>query len=116
MIKDQPSGLLGVLLDSTAEFGDRHDAAMDLGAFDEARVEEAPARLACDAGTDDDLADACGESLAEIWCRRGDVTPDILTRLTPVSLHIALGTMQALAPQVAAKADAILAMGKTTDG
>jgi hypothetical protein len=104
----QPSGLIQVLLDVRAEFGDRHDAAMDLGAFDETEVEEALARLACDVGTDDDLADACGESLAEIWCRKGDVTRDVLTKLTPPSLRTARATMQAHAPDLAAKADRIL--------
>jgi len=105
MMNRQPSGLILVLLDKAADFGDRHDAAMDLGAFDEVSVEEALARLACDLDTDDDLADACAESLAEIWCRRGDFTRDILTRLTPVSLSTALATMRARSPLLAAKAD-----------
>lgn len=115
-MKGQPSGLIQVLLDIGAEFGDRHDAAMDLGAFDEVSVEEALARLACDKGTDDDLADACGESLAEIWCRKGDVTRDILIRLTPVSLRVALGTMQELCPLLAAKADSVLRADEQKSG
>jgi hypothetical protein len=104
----QPSGLIQVLLDTGAEFGDRHDAAMDLGAFDEEGVEEALARLACDEGINDDLADACGESLAEIWCRKGDFPREILTRLTPASLRSALATMRASSPSLAAKADSTL--------
>jgi hypothetical protein len=111
MMKGQPSGLIQVLLDNGAEFGDRHDAAMDLGAFDEVSVEEALARLACDKGADDDLADACAESLAQIWCRKGDVTRDVIDvmiRLTPVSLRVALATMRECSPLLAAKADSIL--------
>jgi hypothetical protein len=107
-MKGQPSGLIQVLLDLRAEYGDRHDAAMDLGAFDEKSAEEALALLACDLGTGEDLADACGESLAEIWCRKGDVTRDVLTRLTPASLWIALATMRASSPELAVKADSIL--------
>lgn len=107
-MKEQPGGLIQVLLNVEAEFGDRHDAAMDLGSFDEESVEEALAHLACDPGTDDDLADACAESLAEIWCRKGDVTREVLTSLTPVSLRIALATMRACSPHLSAKADSIL--------
>jgi len=107
----QPSGLIQVLLDVDAEYGDRHDAAMDLGAFDEKSVEEALARFACDEDGDKDLADACAESLAEIWCRKGDVSREVLMKLTPVSLRIALPTMQALCPDLAAKADRILGGG-----
>jgi hypothetical protein len=116
MMKGQPSGLIQVLLDNEAEFGDRHDAAMDLSAFDDVSVEEALARLACDKGTDDDLADACAESLAEIWCRKGDVTRDVMIRLTPVSLRAALATMRECSPLLAAKADGILRADEQKSG
>lgn len=36
----QPQGLISVLLDENAEYGDRDDAAMDLGAFDEPQAED----------------------------------------------------------------------------
>jgi hypothetical protein len=108
---EQPRGLIQVLLDAGAEFGDRHDAAMDLGAFDGEEVEAALALLACDTSTDPDLADACGESLAEVWCRKGHFEQDVLTRLTPEALHIALGTMRAHDPRLAAEADGILGRG-----
>ena len=103
----QPAGLIQVLLDPNAEFGDRDDAAMDLGAFDEIEVEKALAEVACDAAKEA-LADSCGESLAEIWCRRGHVTQDILIKLTPVSLRIAVATLEALCPPLAIEADNIL--------
>ena len=32
---EQPQGLVAVLAHRASEFGDRHDAAMNLGAFDE---------------------------------------------------------------------------------
>jgi hypothetical protein len=104
----QPGGLIRVLLDAGAAFGDRLDAAIDLGDFDEAEVEAVLTRLACDADTDDELLDACGESLADIWCRKGDIPREVVTRLTPTSLRIALATMQARAPDLAAKAEGIL--------
>jgi hypothetical protein len=106
-MSEQPTGLIRVLLDANAEFGDRHDAAMDLSAFDGDRVEEVLAQLACDERVDEGLADACGESLAEIWCRKGAVTSQIFIKLTPVSLRTALATLRACSPVLAAEAECI---------
>jgi hypothetical protein len=108
MKMEQPAGLIEVLLDASADIGDRHDAAMDLGDFDEEAVERALADLACDCGADENLADACGESLAEIWCRRGYLTEEILIRLAPVSLRIAMATLLALCPPLATSANEVL--------
>lgn len=107
-MSSQPSGLIQVLLDEKAEFGDRHDAAMDLGAFDTEGAEEALARLACDEVADEDLADACGESLAEIWCRKGSITQAILVRLTPESLQTTLARLRVGSPSLTADAENIL--------
>ena len=107
-MNSQPSGLIQVLLDDKAEYGDRHDAAMDLGAFDTEGVEEALARVACDEAIDEDLADACGESLAEMWCRKGNVTQAVLVRLAPASLQTALATLRSCAPNLAADAENML--------
>ena len=101
-VTNQPAGLIEVLLNQDAEFGDRDDAAIDLGAFDEIDAENALAQVACDETADENLADSCGESLAEIWCRKGRVTGDIIGRLTPVARRIATGTMEALCPALAA--------------
>ena len=107
-MNEQPRGLIQVLLDERAEYGDRHDAAMDLGAFDSAEIEEALARIACDGLADDDLADACGESLAEVWCRNGSITQVVLIRLTPAGLQAALATLRLCSHTLAAEADDIL--------
>ena len=104
-MSSQPAGLIQVLLDESAEYGDRHDAAMDLGAFDTQPVEDALSRVACDATAHEGLADACGESLAEIWCRRASVTNEVLVRLTPLSLRTALATLRACSPDLAADAE-----------
>jgi hypothetical protein len=42
---EQPQGLIGVLLDTEAELGDRDDAAMDLAGFDEPEAIEALTRV-----------------------------------------------------------------------
>jgi hypothetical protein len=104
----QPGGLIKVLLDPEAEFGDRQDAAMDLAVFDDEAVEQALARIACDTSSDDDLADSCGESLAEIWSRKNLVNQQVLVELAPVSLRIALATLQSCSPELASQAEAML--------
>jgi hypothetical protein len=63
---------MSVLLDPNLEHGDRDDAAMDLGQYDDPEAEEALARVACDENADVYVADSCGESLGQIWCRRND--------------------------------------------
>jgi len=70
----QPQGLISVLLNSNAEYGDRDDAAMDLGSFDDPQAEDALLKVALDSSTDPDLADRCRESLMEIQRRKNNVT------------------------------------------
>ncbi|MUV14157.1 hypothetical protein [Noviluteimonas gilva] len=109
----QPEGLIDVLLDQSAEVGDRDDAAMDLGAYDGEDVEAALAQVACDPATDEMIADSCGQSLAELWCRKGRVNDAILVRLTPASLRISLALLEARAPDLAAEAERLLNPGAT---
>jgi hypothetical protein len=111
-----PAGLISVLLDSTAEFGDRDDAAMDLSRFDDPEAEAALAHVACDPGADNELADSCGESLAEVWCRRGRIEPTIVLALTPAAWTIALATLRTCSPRLASEAEEfrVQASGKTS--
>ena len=67
----QPEGLIGVLLNKSAETGDRHDAAMDLALYDDPHVEEALLQVALDDTEDELIADAVGESLSQVWKRAG---------------------------------------------
>jgi hypothetical protein len=59
------------MCDATAPLGDRHDAAMDLGAFDTSEVEEALLEVIFNFSEDEEVADAAGESLSSIWARSG---------------------------------------------
>lgn len=95
----QPRGLISVLLDEEAELGDRDDAAMDLGGYDEAEAEEALMSVACRPGTDPLLAETCGESLGEIWSRRVALNRDGLKRLARVAKDSALGVIEARRPE-----------------
>ena len=80
---NQPRGLLAVLADSSGKFGDRHDAAMDLGAFDEPEVEAALLAVASEQTQDPDIADAARESLRQIWLRQGKAWPKIVASMHP---------------------------------
>jgi hypothetical protein len=107
--------LIKVLLDEDAELGDRDDAALDLAKYDDPDAEAALAQIACADRPDDDLADTAGQALAEIWCRRGRVSPNVLLKLCPISLEIALGTMQALCEEVAVSAREYLGTAGSSD-
>ena len=66
---NQPEGLISVLNDLSAPFGDRGDAAMDLGAYDEALP--TLVAIAGREGEDPDIVEDCGESIGDIWKRTG---------------------------------------------
>lgn len=99
MVK-QPQGLISVLLDSSNEFGDRDDAALDLSLYDEPEAEAALAQIATDATNDEDLADTCGESLAEIWLRKGCVDREVFARLSPASKRVVILMLEASRPDL----------------
>ncbi len=97
----QPEGLICVLLDKDAEYGDRDDAAMDLAAYDEPEAESALIKVACDPEVYEGLADSCGESLGEIWVRRDATDKSIFKKLTPTAARILLGVLEANSPRLA---------------
>ena len=63
--------LIRVLQDKSIDIGVRHDAAMDLEIYDEPRVLEALIRAAKDAEEHEMILDSCGESIKNIWVRKG---------------------------------------------
>ena len=81
----QPEGLISVLLDLDAEFGDRDDAAMDLGGFDEPAAEEALLKVVLSGDEDEDIADRAGESLWQIWTRKGKNDPTVVALMHPAA-------------------------------
>ncbi len=85
---EQPEGLIRLLFDPEAEYGDRDDAAMDLAAYDELEAEAALVEVASNSATDPELADTCGESIAEIWERKNKLDLDVFKRLTPPARRI----------------------------
>lgn len=81
----QPAGLISVLSDSSAPFGDRCDAALDLGSFDDPEAEAALLNVVMDQQSDADLADNAGNSLWEIWSRSGKVSQAVVARMHPAA-------------------------------
>jgi len=81
----QPGGLIAVLLDTSAEFGDRSDAAMDLGAFDEPAAEEALLTIVQSETEDEGIVDSAGESLWQVWTRKGKYDAEMVARMHPAA-------------------------------
>ncbi|QNN69441.1 hypothetical protein [Thermomonas carbonis] len=80
---NQPAGLITVVLNQAAPFGDRHDAAMDLGEYDEPEAEAALLQLVQDQSVDPDIADAAGESIWSIWSRQDRSEPALIESFHP---------------------------------
>lgn len=78
---EQPKGLISVLISESATIAERDDAAMDLADYDAREAEQALLDVANDPRSPEILLATCGESLAEIWCRRESALPALFTEL-----------------------------------
>jgi hypothetical protein len=77
---DRVTQLIDVLLDESADIAERDDAAIDLGEYDDDRALAALAQVAV--MTDSEiLASSCGESLAQMWIRKGSFDPQTVHSL-----------------------------------
>ena len=109
----QPQGLIEALLNSEAPFGDRHDAAMDLGMYDEAEAEAALLAVACDTATARMLAEECEGSLVEIWARRREFNASALSGLSGETLLRACKLIAARMPEWREHVESVLRGGAT---
>lgn len=91
--------LIRALLDPNVEFGDRDDIAMALGSHDDPEVEAALMAIATDQEEDEDLADSCGESLAEIWGRRETFDASWFDELVPEAFIVAKTMLSGMHPE-----------------
>ena len=80
---EQPAGLLSVLVDGAAEYGDRSDAAMDLSGYDQPEVEEALFHVILDPKEDNLLIDEAGHSLWVIWKRKSKWDTTMIEQMPP---------------------------------
>jgi hypothetical protein len=95
----QPEGLITVLLDRNAPFGDRDDAAMDLAAYETPEAENSLTSVVLDRTEDDDLVDRAAESLADIWTRTRRFDRDVFARLPDAATPVFLAMLDERWPQ-----------------
>lgn len=94
-----PEDLLACLLDKSVEFGDRDDAAMELGRFDLPWVEEGLMCVVTDHDEDEMIVDSAAESLFEIYLRQErQVDAATVARMHPAARPFFDGSRSAQAP------------------
>ncbi len=98
-VSEQPQSLIAVLLDRNVDYAERDDAATYLVPFDEPEAEQALFGVASDFSEDDDIAESCGECVAEIWCRNNILSLDKLRKLKPAALELAIGIIVVRRPE-----------------
>ena len=94
-----PYSYVDKLLDRSGGWAIRDDYATFMIDYDEPEVEEALFRVASDPTEEDDMAESCGEAVAEIWCRKGTLKIDALRKLNPAALEEALGIIKVRQPE-----------------
>ena len=91
-------GLLKVLLDPNVRVDERDDAAMDLGEADADRALEALVKVGSDPSTDETVLASCGESIGQIWVRRGTRSRESWDALQPAARSELQGYLKARRP------------------
>ena len=96
---DRVDLLIAILLDRTAREDERHDAAMDIGAYNDDRALNILTRLGSDPSEDNLILDACGESLAEILVVRNEFRREVIEGLTPIAKKMAYAYIKDAKPE-----------------
>jgi hypothetical protein len=94
-----PYSYIDKLLDRSRSWSIRDDYAVFMTDYDEPEVEVALFRVASDPTEEDDMAESCGESVAEIWCRKGTLKIDAIRQLKLAALNEALGIIAVRKPE-----------------
>jgi hypothetical protein len=94
-----PQSYIAALLDPRLGWDVRDDYATYLIEYDEPEAEEALYLVASNPDESDDIAESCGEAVAEIWCRKGMLKIDALRKLKRAALVEAVGVIGALKPE-----------------
>ena len=100
-----PEALVAILLDRTAPDGDRGDAAMDLGSYDEPIVVAALEAVVVDPAEEEHVLDDAGLSIAEIWSRHGRMKEGVFRAMQPAARRVAEEFLRAKAPELLADLD-----------
>jgi hypothetical protein len=96
---DRVDGLISILFDNTAREDERHDAAMDIGKYDDDRALNALLQLASNPNEDDLILDACGESIAQILVKRNYFRKDMINSLAPTARELAEAYLKTRKPE-----------------
>ena len=100
MVENKVVLLIEILLDKHEEIGTRHDAAMDLGYYDNPLAFEALLKIATTPDEGEEfLVDACGESIAQISLIRNLFEPKYLEQMKPAARHGAISVIAANKPE-----------------
>ena len=94
-----PQSYIEGVLDHRLGWGVRDDYAAYLIEYDEPEAEEALYLVASNPDESDDIAESCGEAVAEIWCRKGTLKVDALRKLRRAALVEAVGIISARRPE-----------------
>jgi hypothetical protein len=97
-VRPSTQELIRCLMDKNIDEGGRDDCAMALEDSEDPDAEAALATVALDPETPELLAETCGESLAFIWVRRGQLNESVVQQLQGDALEGARKIIQALRP------------------
>ena len=87
--------LIDILLDATAREDERDDAAIDLGYFEGHEVVQALFTVAMDASFQSEMVKgSCGESLASVWVRTGEIDFGLLSQLEGTAFNEAVAIIK----------------------
>jgi len=96
---DRVEMLIRVLLDKDAPIGDRDDAAMDLGQYNDQRALNALLKIATNPNEDSFIFDVCGESIASLWVKRDSFDLDSYQKLMPPAKRECYGYIEVNKPE-----------------
>lgn len=94
-----PHSYIEALLDPSLGWDVRDDYASYLIEYDEPEAEDALFRVASNPTESDDIAESCGEAVAEVWCRKDTLKIEALRKLKPTALVEALGIIKTRRPE-----------------
>lgn len=81
--------LITILIDNAAREDERHDAAIDIGAFNDDRALNVLLQIASNPYEEAIILDACGESIAKMLLTRNELRKDLIDKLTPIAKNTA---------------------------
>ncbi len=98
-MSDKIDLLINTLLDNAAREDERHDAALNIGHYDDDRAIMALTKIASNPLEDNIVLDACGESLAKILVTRNKFQGDLIEQLTFLTKRTAIAFIEHNKPE-----------------